>query len=1194
MTPKELIAELDAAGRSQSRRAWTASLANAAAVIVAAGIALAAIDFAVRSRDAGLRWIATAVLLTVAGYAVRRGWRELRGRLSGRLAVAEQLEAGNPELGSRLSSAVAFYGQESDDPAAGSAELRRAVVVDAANRLDATRIRGVVAGERSRRSVARLAVGVAVVVGAAILSPTSARTAATRLLAPWSSAEWPRRTQLIIEAPEAIATGGDFEALVSNRRGLTPDDTTLYYRFVDDESAATPQPAPIDSLSVQSVGDEAIGRLERVTRDFEYRIEGGDDDTMTWRRVAVLQAPEVRSLAVAIAPPNYSGLPQGESTGQLRVLAGSELTASIEATEPLDSAVLRYEEQSIDLVIDPQNATVAETPEAGWRTEPVVARYRLELRSQTGVEASTPALPYEVIADTPPTLDWFEAGDAYATPTAVVPVRLRVRDDLAVAGVGLTWRDEAETGATDAGPTREPRRTPLFEGPSKPPARESLDGADRRVVDHAWDLASLGLAPGARLTIAASASDYLPQTSSSERPTGLLIVSPADFEARLAEEQSMLVQQITESLERQRAARDATESLAIEAQSPEVDTADLREGVRSAEYTQRLAQESVADPTAGAARLASDLRDRAERNRLDRPELVERLAAAATRLTRLAESPIAQSRQALAAARRAAGAEREAAAAEAADQLNTAVANQERAIEGLATLADELAGWADYGRFAKELLDLAESQRIAQEETVQQAAKAAQRDPLGGLERETAREQLLATQAELRRRFARLRQAMQGLLDRAGDAGDEQAGSEATERAIDAVRDTLAEGATQGVGAAFREAASDLARGRFASAAAGQERAIDGLEEMLQTLRGAGVGDPERLIAGLREAQQRIAELQQRAADPREAGEVANDAERMSRKLDRLTAPQAGAQMASAASQARAANPGSDGGQSGQSGGQSGQPGEQSGQQQGGQRAGSQQQGGSSSESSPQENLADAQQSMQQAQRAIDERIEQIEEAVTQRLLDRLAAAMPEYIERQDVLLSDTAGADLEPSSAEPTALARDQLRLRGDVASSAEGLTRRPVFELALISVAGDMDDIVTLLERGEIGRRTQRREAAALRRLKAIAEVLEQNQQQAAEQEQSGGGGGGGGGGQPSPVDVAELKMLRLTQLDLIGRTDLYEADAARSRRDPGVAAPPAGAGRRLAVEQRRLAELAGEMARRKNDPEEASDEL
>ncbi|MEM1303793.1 MAG: hypothetical protein AAGG46_02795, partial [Planctomycetota bacterium] len=122
--------------------------------------------------------------------------------------------------------------------------------------------------------------------------------------------------------------------------------------------------------------------------------------------------------------------------------------------------------------------------------------------------------------------------------------------------------------------------------------------------------------------------------------------------------------------------------------------------------------------------------------------------------------------------------------------------------------------------------------------------------------------------------------------------------------------------------------------------------------------------------------------------------------------------------------------------------------------------------------------------------------------------------------------------------------------------------------------------------------GRATQQHELAAIERLKHIADALTPTPPDDQEQPPSEGQGGGGQQGQPReppPFDVAELKMLRLLQLDLNARTRRFEAENAAGRlasdapRDATL-----DAARALADEQRRLADLVQELLDRNNtDP-------
>ena len=446
-------------------------------------------------------------------------------------------------------------------------------------------------------------------------------------------------------------------------------------------------------------------------------------------------------------------------------------------------------------------------------------------------------------------------------------------------------------------------------------------------------------------------------------------------------------------------------------------------------------------------------------------------------------------------------------------------------------------------------------QRELAAESKRQAAATASKTELAPTEAD--REKLLTRQAEATRRFDKLRQAMQRLLD------SQPEGAEPTQ-ATESVGDALAEADDNDVGGKLRDAASEVARGRLGSASRTQEEAAEGLKAMLEALRQRTTSDPEELVERLEAEKQKLAELQEeverlrRQPDTRQTRaareRVESQAGRQGRRLERLTASQAAAST-----------------------------------QQGGQQA-----GGRKSNKPARQQLAEAKESFKQAQQQIERRIRELENQQTQRLLDQLASRIGGYIERQELVLDETLGLALQPpAQAEPTAraLARDERDLADELGGFAEKLKKRAVFELALRGAAESAADGARRLDAARVDKPTQRVLNQTLIRLEQIEEVLRQNQQDQQQQgdQQGGQGGQGGQNPPPSPIDVAELKMLRLMQLGLIGDTDAYEADTATARRR-GQALPDAWqrVGRELADRQQQLTELALELAGRDNDPE------
>ena len=73
-------------------------------------------------------------------------------------------------------------------------------------------------------------------------------------------------------------------------------------------------------------------------QSFAFRAAGGDDDTMRWHTVEVVDPPRLESLAITVHPPGYTGLPAARAERHLEVLAGTGIEISGTASEPLSAA----------------------------------------------------------------------------------------------------------------------------------------------------------------------------------------------------------------------------------------------------------------------------------------------------------------------------------------------------------------------------------------------------------------------------------------------------------------------------------------------------------------------------------------------------------------------------------------------------------------------------------------------------------------------------------------------------------------------------------------------------------------------------------------------------------------------------------------------------------------------------------------
>lgn len=1175
------LEQLDATAQRLRGVAQQTTLRASTAAVIALVVGLILVDRFGRFEDVGMRWLSTVVLVAASAVLVWRFAQRNRPADATRLGVAQRLQRLRPETGSRLASAVEFAESDADDATAGSAELRRAVVLETATGADSLPYAEVVDAGPLRRATRALAASAAVVALFAVVSGPTLAQGLVRLAMPWAHSPWPREVALrLVDPPAKLPRGETFEAIAVNTQGAIPADTRVEFRFEGLEGSA----ARSESSTVQLVGDQAVATRPAVERSFSYRFVGGDDDTMAWTSLEVIDPPQASELTVAITPPAYSGLPFSESAGPLRVLAGSRLGLSGEADKAVTEAVLALPGDvtlplGFSTDASPTTFTLSEGKWAATPSDSAAATYEVRLTGKSGVTGIVGPHRYEVVADKPPKVEWRSAeGEGFVTARALVAVAGDVTEDLATRRVELEW-SASSSDATDGEANAEPARVAIEDFGPEPPPRMTLGREERRAVAFDWDLEPLGLQEGAGLSFDLVATDYQPAEGRTDTPRRLVIVSDEEFLSRLAEQQSRLLGQVQQALSSQRDASDATGQLRADTRNADSVRRKELDRLTTIELLQLETSNTVADPVVGAGVLAGRLLDDLRRSRLEEPDLRAQLSAARDGLAKLGREELPAARGGLADARRAGqraarNANDPQPTAEFGERLDEASAAQAEAIERLEQIADTLTSWADYQRFAAEAEALERLERELAAEAQREAAASA-----AGLPDTAAREKLVLRQAEATRRFDKLSQAMRRLL-----RTQEGVPSDQRTAAADAVGDALAEADAADVAGRLRDASRSLALERLGGASQSQTEAADGLRSMLEALRQRTTNDPEELARRLKEEKRRLAEVQEqvdrlrREPNPRraEAGrqQAASRASRLGRRLERLTASQAAASTEQGAQQT------------------SGSPPQAS------------QQGDGQPPRGAREQLADAQQSFEQAQRDIDQRIRELENQQTQRLLEQLAQRIGGYIQRQEVVLDETLGlrSELEASARPETAkierraaeLADIERDLADESGEFAERLAKRAVFELALRGAADQMCAAARRLDESLVDRPTQRAESNALARLRHIQEVLRQNQQLNENQGPQGGGGGGGGEHPPpSPIDVAELKMLRLMQLEVLSETDAYEADtAAARRRGERLPLDWPETGRELADRQRRLAELTVELAERTTDPE-ASDE-
>ncbi len=181
---------------------------------------------------------------------------------------------------------------------------------------------------------------------------------------------------------------------------------------------------------------------------------------------------------------------------------------------------------------------------------------------------------------------------------------------------------------------------PLYTGPQQI-ARQASGGlsqsapsGQRRVVEYLWQLEPLRLAPGMQVVFQAAASDYLPQTTRSEARR-LIVVTPREIEDRIAGRQNLLLSELDRVLKMQRAGRGQVEAVEIRLdETKRLDQPDLDQ-LRAAELGQRQVNMVLTGAGEGVPSHVSAILADLENNRIDNPDLKQRLNLVLDEIDRL-------------------------------------------------------------------------------------------------------------------------------------------------------------------------------------------------------------------------------------------------------------------------------------------------------------------------------------------------------------------------------------------------------------------------------------------------------------------------------------------------------------------------------------------------------------------------------
>lgn len=1133
----------------------TYGLCVVAGTLLVSVMAVGLADYFIHFRDRGVRMICLLSVVGVSGWvAYRYLLTALRSQLKD-VEVALRIERRFPAFQDRLASTIEFLKQSEDDPRAGSALLRRTVIAQTTAEAERLKLSDAIDWRPARRALGIAAAICAVAILLAALDPLGARMAVARLVQPFGGPAWPKANHLAFKnPPRRIALGQPFEVeVIDEWKARLPNEVRLFFRYHDDSQT-------VEAMHFRN--GAMVFRKEQIERPFAYRAEGGDDDSLDWIDLQVVEPPLVERMEVRLHYPEYTGWEPKTAEPHLRALVGTRVEMDAKTTKRIRSATLLIENgPKISAVVkaDGYGFTLPVKP-AGDKSDALEFKveksgaYTFDLEDLEGFHGAR-EIRYEIraVEDRAPTVSLDEpASNIFVTADAVIPFKIVAKEDLAIREIAL---HHSRSDNTSEGETK----LVLYEGPATmeqriaPKGGLETDAGDNRTIEHRWDLAPLGLKPGVQVTVHATATDYKPLVGQSH-PRRLTIITKQEQEERVAERQTLILGELARVLKLQRESREHLGGLQIQMEKiGQLSKQDI-DHLQGAELTQRQVERGLTSKTEGVPMqiegLLSDLRN----NKVDSPEVERRMTAIKTEIQRLGKDHLPAIDREMTGSLKAsqdrlrdatAGdkkPERDPAAAKKiADSLNTATGHQDEVIKTLEQMLGELSQWDNYRRFHREIGQLRHDQEGIARDTAELGRKTLTKnvkdlDP----QQQADLEKLGARQTDLGRRFDKIQQRMQQM---AGEL------KESDPLASGTLSDALHEAQKQALGGQMRQAGRNLEQNQIGQAGQLQQQSSKNLQELLDILSNRRERELAGLVKKLREAEQELDGLNKRqeglrkkmedvAKNPneeerrqelqrlaREQKQLQEEVERFARRLQRLQADKA----------ARSAMKG--GGKMGQAG----------------------QQGEQGDAQGAQEQAAAAKKDLDDAQQQLAEKRKQAEMDLAMEQLARMEDGIKSMIARQGRLLDETKqyeklrtdqGRWTRPQLSGLQDLARQQTALREEAGELEKKLTGVGVFQLALKGAASDMTRAAGLLDQRQAGEPTQRAEASALKRFEQLMAALKSDGKGGDEEE--GGAGQGGGqqqGGEPTGT-LAELKLMKLMQEYLNARTRALEETLTKTK--------------------------------------------
>ena len=448
--------------------------------------------------------------------------------------LALQVESSHRELGQSVISALQFARIEDEVAKLGlSPVLVRATIEQGARAGAGVDFGSVLDRGRFIRNLILSLGVVAILAGAAVAYPGAASTWFNRNVL-LGDARWPQDTHLRFVQPLSqdengdyyltLPRGDDLKVEVEVESGVVP--ATVYFDdWTGTRRGSQPMASRDEARAGQRVGTNETNKprfdytLKNVLEEISFQARGGDGDTPVVN-VRLVDRPAVKSMAMELIPPAYTGRPPAAlaaGQGPYEAYLGSRLILDAIATKALSEAkiqIIRKGKPPVGVTtqVDPGDRTRFR---AALEPDHVqAATYEIEVVDVDGRRSKRPeTFTIKITPDRAPTVGAKLVGiSSMVVAQAKVPILCSLADDFAITAAALGYR--IKSADDPAGVAAELAKVPFTE-------LRTRYGQAKIAYTHELELNQLPISVGKDIEFVVEATDNdaisSPKTSQSQR-----------------------------------------------------------------------------------------------------------------------------------------------------------------------------------------------------------------------------------------------------------------------------------------------------------------------------------------------------------------------------------------------------------------------------------------------------------------------------------------------------------------------------------------------------------------------------------------------------------------------------------------------------------------------------------------------------